>query len=1050
MYQANQRVGEYVLEELVGQDAYAQEWRAHHHMWSDQQAMVKIPTDPQYVNNLRQEGIKVHRLVHPNIVRPIGFDPKAEPPYLITDYVKGESLRAWIAGKRLNVAQSVNILRQVLEALQFGHEHQVVHGDIKPENILLEAAGTETDFAANGSVKVTDFGVGLAAAATLTHDTAARTQSQGSSLAYVAPEQRDGAAPDAKSDIYAVGVVLFEMLTGERPSGAELPSELNPQVPTWLDDVFRKSYARRERRFESARAFLDAIASPNAATSPSRSAPQAPAPPAEPQGIKLRTEPAPIPAPTPIEQDSQDDNIALAQEDDYTAPLEPQSEPDPEPDAENGDGDSHDNSLQEPTDEQPSLDDNQFQEEQQAAGADTAVLPEDQAGGEPILPPIPRVSSPADREALFDELNKKQVRTIEDLRIALKGYFDLRDLDTGESANIRLRLMKWAAALAGGQSELDDQILLINAAARPLYIVKFLLRSTRGDEPERSQTLEHPIGDKASTVLRAADYRLIAHFSATALNEKILESISSQTLRTMVMNLTREARREFFGRIQREDLLIFRANVISAAYRFEQRKYRAFMVGNALSVVSAGEPFTKIRQEPTKRASILLNGEQVFQGIKELRRALDDSQWESKANVILSAFRGKLAAAYVVEAKQQFRSFGWLESLEFSAKAGQLVPGQEDALNHAALVRTRMTQLQLFPGTLIAVALIILAVIPSLQAVNPFSMKPFLNELVQHPLLFAGIAAWITALWSKNVLRSRMSRTDFAFYQAAVFPLLVALVVACAPPKFTDVTRDAICGGLLIVIIVADVLVFKKLRKYLFRRQDSSDLVGDGMGVLSRIQSMLDDDWDKLRSHYLELGPLFSFTTVHSVGATPDLFGTEQTSSDDTATPSPAETRTPRSSSSGEDYESGNAEVDQLVSQMNSRISANLRTLAPVARMLVTIFTEYSKSVTNRQIGMMQSNAAKLEQKGKDLSAKLADFDRLCRSPLSLGSSEHAELLKEMSGRLAERSEDSDVRTLKSLADRAKNFREDQANATADIEALVPEVEAAIERMKKG
>ncbi len=118
--------------------------------------------------------------------------------------------------------------------------------------------------------------------------------------------------------------------------------------------------------------------------------------------------------------------------------------------------------------------------------------------------------------------------------------------------------------------------------------------------------------------------------------------------------------------------------------------------------------------------------------------------------------------------------------------------------------------------------------------------------------------------------------------------------------KFADVTRDAICAGLLIVIIVADVLVFKKLRKYLFRRQDSSDLVGDGLGVLSRIQSMLDEDWDKLRSHYLELGPLFSFTSVHSIGAAADLFGSEQqASSDDTAT-SPAETWTPpaRSSSS--------------------------------------------------------------------------------------------------------------------------------------------------------
>src|SRR5208283_2997680 len=101
MYQAKQRVGEYVLDELVGQTAYAEEWRAHHHMWSDQQAVVKIPTDPQYVNNLRQEGIRVHRLVHPSILCPLGFDPNAQPPYLITEYLQSETLRAWIDAKRL-------------------------------------------------------------------------------------------------------------------------------------------------------------------------------------------------------------------------------------------------------------------------------------------------------------------------------------------------------------------------------------------------------------------------------------------------------------------------------------------------------------------------------------------------------------------------------------------------------------------------------------------------------------------------------------------------------------------------------------------------------------------------------------------------------------------------------------------------------------------------------------------------------------------------------------------------------------------------------------
>jgi serine/threonine protein kinase len=1039
MYQAKQRVGEYVLDELVGQNAYAEAWRAHHHSWSDQEAMVKIPTDQKYLNNLRQEGIRVPRLVHPNIIRPIGFDPKAEPPYLITEYVKGETLRAWIAGKRLNVGQSVNILRHVLEALQYGHERQVVHGDIKPENILLDASAAANDFAADGSVKVADFGVGLAAAATVTGDAAAMAQPQGSSLAYLAPEQRDGAQPDVKSDIYAVGVMLFEMLTGERPTGAELPSELNPQVPGWLDDVFRKSYARRERRFESARAFLDALAAPGATISPpSQSASQAPPRPEPLEPIRLRQDAVAI-SPAPAAPGAEVNDISLAADDDPVSA----SAADVEPGEELGDAIASEQDADEPA----SPEDDQFKEEQQAAGADTAVLPEDQIGGEPIIPTIARVASPADRDALFDELNKRQVRTPDDLRAALKGYFELRDLDAGESANIRLRLMKWAAALAGGQAEMDDQILLINAAARPLYIVKFLLRSTRGDEPQQSQMLEHPIGDKAGSVLRAGDYRLICHFSATALNEKILESIGGQMLRTVVMNLTREARREFFGRIQREDLLIFRANVITAAYRFDQRKFRAFMVGNSLSVVSAGEPFTKIRHEPTKRAATLLNGEQIFQGIKELRRALDDTQWESKAAVILGALRGKLAAAYMVEAKLQFKSFGWLESLEVSSKAGQLVPGHEDALAHAARVRKRINQLQLLPGTVIAVALIGLAALSSMPQ-SSLGIKAFFKELVQHQLFFAGIAAWIAALWSKNVLKSRMARTDFAFYQAAVFPLLIAIVIAFAPDRFANVSRDAICGGLLILVIAADAMVFKKLRRYLFRRQDVSDLVGDGMTVLARIESMLGEDWEKLRPHYLEIGPLFSFTAVHSAGAVPDLFQGEQGSSDDTVT-SPGETWTPRSTSS-KDLTTNNPQVDQLVSQMNSRISANLRTLAPVARMLLTIFGEYSKSVTNHQIGMMQSNAAKLEQKGKDLASKLADFDRLCRSPLALDTGENADLLREMSVRLAERSEDLDIKTLKSLAERAKVFREDQTNATADIQALAPEVEAAIERMKKG
>jgi hypothetical protein len=879
---------------------------------------------------------------------------------------------------------------------------------------------------------VTDFGVGIAAAATVTRDAAAKAQPQGGSLAYVAPEQREGAVPDVKSDIYAVGVVLFEMLTGERPSGAELPSELNSQVPTWLDDVFKKSYARRDRRFESAKAFLDALSRQSVSVSP-------PAPEAE---LRFRQEGQSLP-PAPVSQEPESGGeIAFAPEEGAPARSAPAT------DARTDEGAEDLEPILPLRDGEPALSADEEQlEEQQAAGADTTALIQDQTGGEPVIPVIPRVPSPADLDALFDELNKKQVRTAEELRTALKGYFEIRDLDQGESANIRLRLMKWANALAGGNAELEEHITLINAAARPLYVVKLLLRSTRGDEPMRSQTLEHLIGEQAGPALRSGDYRLIVHFSATALNEKLLEAISSTPLRTAVMNLTREARREFFGRMQRQDLLIYRANILTAAYRFDRRKYRAFMVGNALSVVSAGEPFTKIRQEPTKRAATLLNGEQLQQGIKELRRALDDPQWETKANGILSAWRGKLAAAYVEEARQHFNSYGWLESLQYSAKAGQLVPGQEDALAHAALVRKRVGQLQLLPGTFIAVVLVGLAVLQAFQMGAPPQLKPLLLKIVQSPLVAAGVAAWIATLWSKAVLKSRMARTDFAFYQAAVFPLLVALAIAFV--KYPSPARDAICGGLLIAVVVADVILFKKLRKHLLRRTDDPGLIGDGLTVLNRIETFLGEDWERLRPHYLKLGPLYSFTSVQAAqGSMADLFeAPEEGSGDDAADGSLTGTWTPKPSP---DLETGNPEVDRLVGQMNARISANLRTLAPAARVLLTIFGEYSKAVSNHQLGMMQSNAAKIEQKGKDLAGRLMDFERLCRSPLTLNAGENQELIQQAGDRLARRAEDPDIRLLKSLADRARDFREDQTGAASDLAALAPQVEAAIERLKKG
>src|SRR4051812_29178346 len=133
MPQAGNRIGEYVLEEAIGRGAFGEVWRARHHVWADHLVAVKIPTDPQYVRALQREGRFIHGLVHPNIVRALGFDPFAPTPYLTMEYVAGKSLRDLIKDKKLSAADSVDIIRQVLQGLAYAHDRGVAHGDIKPE-----------------------------------------------------------------------------------------------------------------------------------------------------------------------------------------------------------------------------------------------------------------------------------------------------------------------------------------------------------------------------------------------------------------------------------------------------------------------------------------------------------------------------------------------------------------------------------------------------------------------------------------------------------------------------------------------------------------------------------------------------------------------------------------------------------------------------------------------------------------------------------------------------------------------------------------------------
>ena len=271
-------VGEYVLEERLGAGAFGQVWRARHHLFRDRIVALKIPHDPSAIADLAKEGVIQANLDHPGIVKAIGIDPNADPPYFSMEYVAGGNLRELLKKEGpLPAVRAKQILQDILLALEYAHDRGVIHQDIKPENVLVLPDGT---------IKITDFGLGM----TLSGDSLAVSLSLKSeegvrgTLAYIAPEIRDGEPNiDARADLYSLGVLACEMVTGKRPAGAELPSHIRPDVPTWCDTIVRKLYVRRENRLKDARAALAMLEDPTGKLKP-RPAPSPPPPPARKPG----------------------------------------------------------------------------------------------------------------------------------------------------------------------------------------------------------------------------------------------------------------------------------------------------------------------------------------------------------------------------------------------------------------------------------------------------------------------------------------------------------------------------------------------------------------------------------------------------------------------------------------------------------------------------------------------------------------------------------------------------------------------------------------------
>ncbi len=256
--------GRYEIHEVIGVGGMAVVYRAYDSI-DDRTVAVKILKDEfsqneEFLRRFRNESKAIAVLSHPNIVKVYDVSIGDRIQYIVEEYIDGITLKEYLdQQKQIKWKEAIHFVVQILRALEHAHGKGIVHRDIKPQNIMLLQDGT---------IKVTDFGI-----ARFSHsETRTMTDKAIGSVHYIAPEQARGDYTDEKTDIYSVGVMLYEMLTGRLPFEADNavsvaimqlqtdpkpPREIDPSIPEGLEEITLRAMQKDpERRYQSAAEML--------------------------------------------------------------------------------------------------------------------------------------------------------------------------------------------------------------------------------------------------------------------------------------------------------------------------------------------------------------------------------------------------------------------------------------------------------------------------------------------------------------------------------------------------------------------------------------------------------------------------------------------------------------------------------------------------------------------------------------------------------------------------------------------------------------------------